>query len=183
VAQSRFGTVTQAEQTQFAPFRVVISTADEFTIEMNDGKSYGAIAAMICVLGLLALFFAQWTIYEKAFYGLVGGGFLIWMGMLFRHAPARVSVRSLSGVHIKTRGPWGGEFHLEREDIQCLQIRLQTLPRLPKAMVWAVVRRGPRIPIIGFMRPESQHSLWCAQRFAEEFIKRIPVPIVPYGTQ
>jgi hypothetical protein len=175
--------MTTAEQSEFAPFRVVTSTADEFTIEIDDGKPYAAIAGMVCVLGLIALFFAQGTIYEKSFYCLMGGGFLIWMGMLLRHAPAHVSVRSSSGVHIKTRGPWAGEFHIEREGIQCLQIRLQMLPRLPKAIVWATARRGPRIPIIGFMRPESQNSLSCAQRFAEEFIKRIPVPIVPYGTQ
>ena len=164
------------------PYRVVASTPEVFALKLNDGKPMLILIGMISAVGLPALFFAEGTIYEKAFWCVMAIGFLCWIAFLLRHTPASVSVSSADGVHIITRGPWGGEFHIEKGQVQCLKIDLQVLPRIRRGVVWAIVTTGPPVPVIGFNRRRAEDSLGHANRYAEEFTQRIPVPVMPYDT-
>jgi len=164
------------------PYRVVASTPEVFALELNDGKPMLILTGMISAVGLPALFFADGTIHEKAFWCVMAIGFLCWIALLLRHTPASVSVSSVEGVRIKTRGPWGGEFHVEKGQIQCLKIDLQVLPRVRRGVVWAIVTTAPPVPVIGFNRRRAEDSLGYANRYAEESTQRIPVPVIPCDT-
>jgi hypothetical protein len=164
-------------ESEFTPFRVVVSSPEEFVLERKELKEMSILTGMVLVVGLPFLFFGNGSISEKAFGTVMAIGFLCWIGVMLRYNAARVSVHSKSGVHIKTRGPWGGDFYLGREQIQSLQIRRTVLLRFRRDMVWAISGTGLRVPLIWFLLGPNEPDRSRARRFADELAKRIAVPI------